>query len=164
MELNIMKFIENEERAFMGEQMEKSLRQISEELGVIIEGEPLSAFLTIKEDLEEEFLFQLFDNENFLDFEVLECFANERENVYFLALYLLEEKPSCPFCGTTERKWFGLCLAEDSPKFCAEWHYDIEALYGSPYAGQRLRKVKPLIENFIATCWYWEEQEGGGEA
>lgn len=49
-----MEFIEKEERDFMGKQMEKSLRQISGELEVIIEGESLSAFLTIKEELEEK--------------------------------------------------------------------------------------------------------------
>lgn len=111
-----MEFIEKEERNFMGEQMEKSLRQISGELEVIIEGESLSAFLTIKEEL--------------------------------------QEKPKCPFCGTTERKWFGLRFAEDSPKVSVEWHYDIEASYNSPYVGQRLWKAKPLIENFIDTYWY----------
>lgn len=157
MELKIMEFIEEEERAFMGEQMEKPLWQIAEELEVIIEGEPSSAFRTIKEELEEEFLFELFDNENFLDFKVLDCFADEYGNEDFFALQLLEEKPKCSFCGMTERKWFGLRLAEDSPKFCVEWHYDAEAPYSSPYDGQRLREVKPLIENFIAACWYWED-------
>lgn len=157
MKLDIMDFIEAEEKKFMQKQVGKSLTDLSGELGVQIEGEKLRAFFFLERKLEEKFLSQLLENEEFLDFEILEHFVNKYNGEEFFALYLDEEEEPCPCCGTVRCRWYGLYLHENHPTLCYAWYYDIDSLYDSPYARQRLRKAKPLIERFVASGLYSEE-------
>lgn len=154
---NIMDFIEEEEKKFMQKQVGKSLTDLSEELGVQLEGEKLRGFFFLESKLEEQFLFRLFENENFLDFEVLGHFKQKYTGEDFFALYLDEEDEPCPCCGTVRCRWYGLYLHENRPGLCYAWFYDIDSLYDSMYVGQRLRKVKPLIENMAASGLYRKE-------
>lgn len=157
MKLDIMNFIEEKEKKFMQKQVGKSLTDLSEELGVQLKGEKLRAFFFLESKLEEKFLFRLFENENFLDFEVLEHFKNKYTGEDFFALHLDEEEEPCPCCGTVRCRWYGLCLHENRPVLCYAWYYDIDSLYDSPYVGQRLRKVMPLIENIATSGLYRKE-------
>ena len=161
MKLGIMDFIEAAEKKFMQEQTGKSLTDLSEEFGIHLKREKLQAFLFLEKKLEEKFLFRLFENEDFLDFEVLEHFKNKYTGEDFFALCLDEEEEPCPCCGTVRCKWCGLYLHENCPALCYAWYYDIDSLYDSVYAGQRLRKVKPLIENTAASSMC---KKGGGQA
>lgn len=163
MKLNIMDFIKTEEEKFMQEQEGKSLSDLSEELGIQLEKEKLRTFFILERKLKEKFLAKLFENENFLDFKILEHFKDKYTGEEFFALYLDEEEAPCPYCGTVLCRWYGLYLDENRPELCYAMYYDTDSLYDSVYVGQKLRKVKPLLENNVISGLYRNSVKEGGQ-